>query len=50
VQFERVTLLDNSFQMHADDDLLWINVDPVFNPLRSDPHFQALLRRMNFPQ
>jgi TolB-like protein/Tfp pilus assembly protein PilF len=47
---EALTWLEKRYQTHADDDLLWIKVDPVFDPLRSDRRFQALLRQMNFPQ
>jgi serine/threonine-protein kinase len=41
--------LENAYEEHA-DRMSWIKVNPVFNPLRSDPQFQSLLQRMNFPQ
>jgi len=30
-------------------DLVYLNVYPKWDPLRGDPRFQELIRRMNFP-
>lgn len=40
--------LDRGYQ-EDDEALVMANVGPPFSPLRSEPRFQALLRRMNFP-
>jgi TolB-like protein len=40
--------LDHAWQIH-DAGLLNLKVDPMMDPLRADPRFAALLRKMNFP-
>ena len=41
--------LDKAYETR-DSNLLFIKAMPDFDPLRSDPRFQDLVRRMNFPQ
>jgi hypothetical protein len=40
--------LERAYKGH-DNDMSFLKVDPPLDPLRSDPRFQDLLRRMNFP-
>ena len=40
--------LEKGFQDRC-EDLTLLKIDPRLDALRSDPRFQALLRRMNFP-
>ncbi len=41
--------LERAYQEHAPGIVL-LKVEPALDPLRSDPRFQDLLRRMNFPE
>jgi tetratricopeptide (TPR) repeat protein len=40
--------LEKAFAEH-DTFLPWLNADPDFDPLRSDPRFDALIRRIGIP-
>jgi tetratricopeptide (TPR) repeat protein len=42
-------LLEQAYHDHA-EDLLNLKTDPDFTGFRSDPRFQDLMRRMNFPK
>lgn len=41
--------LQKSFDVHEDDLLLSLQTDRRFDPLRADPRFQEIVRKMNFP-
>jgi serine/threonine protein kinase/tetratricopeptide (TPR) repeat protein len=44
-----LALLERGYE-ERDAALAYINTWPLWDPIRSDPRFQALLRRMNFPE
>ena len=41
--------LERAFETH-DRAMVWMRVNPRFDPLRKDPRFASLLRRMNYPE
>jgi Tfp pilus assembly protein PilF len=41
--------LEKAYQERV-QDMIYLRVSPMWDPLRSDPRFQDLLRRMGFPQ
>ena len=46
---EALRLLETAYRQHA-PRLAWINAHSQWDPLRPDPRFQVLLRRMQFPE
>lgn len=43
---EALACLEKAYQEHNDDGLLMLSLDPIFDPLRSEPRFQEILRRL----
>ena len=46
---EAFARLEQAYQQH-ESELVGLRVHPMYDPLRNDPRFQDLLRRMNFPK
>jgi len=46
---EALALLEKAYE-ERDSNMIDLKVDPIYDPLRSDPRFVELLRRMNLPQ
>jgi hypothetical protein len=44
-----LTYLEQAYE-ERDPALFYLKVGPFFNPLRAEPRFQALLRRVNLAQ
>jgi TolB-like protein/DNA-binding winged helix-turn-helix (wHTH) protein len=46
---QALTWLERAYA-EKDPGLFWLNVSPTWDPLRSEPRFQALMRKLNFSQ
>jgi hypothetical protein len=46
---QSLQLLQKAFEAR-DPGMMDIKIDPELDPLRSEPRFQDLVRRMNFPE
>jgi hypothetical protein len=46
---QALTWLERAYA-EKDPWLFWLKVYPTYDPLRSEPRFQAVLRKLNFPQ
>jgi TolB-like protein/DNA-binding winged helix-turn-helix (wHTH) protein len=46
---QALTWLERAYA-EKDPWLFWLKVWPTYDPLRSEPRFQAVLRKLNFPQ
>jgi hypothetical protein len=42
--------LERAYALGVDDQLTYLKVLPAMAPLRNDPRFRDLLRRMRFPE
>jgi hypothetical protein len=49
---DRGRALDSLEKAYATDSewLGYMKLDKIFDPLRSEPRFQALLKKLNFPE
>ena len=47
-EYKAFELLEKAYEDH-DVGMLWLKVEPLFDPLRSDPRWQEMLDKVGFP-